>query len=339
MNSLERVTAAVQFQEVDRVPVIPQVFGHTAVLSGVPLDRYVRDGTALAQCQLNALERYGHDAVFAFMDTSVEAEALGCELKYRPGRYPVVARHAPWAKDDLAFPDTDPKRAGRMPEVLKALGILRHRLEGNTLVVGSVLGPFTLTCQLLGLESALFLAVDNPDRLERMLDFATEVAIGYGKAQLEAGAHLPMVFDPAASSDVLSPSLFRKLEYPRLKRIFSAFSEAGALANWLHIAGATRSILPLYPEIGAHIGNVDYCVNLELADRLSSLCLDGNIRSLSFVESTPAEIELEAALVLKRLGQRRGFILSSGCEIPPESKPENIEALVSATRRFQTVND
>jgi len=29
---------------------------------------------------------------------------------------------------------------------------------------------------------------------------------------------------------------------------------------------------------------------------------------------------------------RRGFILSAGCEIPPESRPENILAMVAATR-------
>ena len=38
MNSLERVSAAVNFRQTDRVPVIAQVFGHAAMLSGVSLD-------------------------------------------------------------------------------------------------------------------------------------------------------------------------------------------------------------------------------------------------------------------------------------------------------------
>ena len=82
MNSLERVNAAVNFKETDRVPVIAQVFGHAATLSGVPVSDYVRDGGTLAGCQLKALKRYGYDAVFSVMDVSVETEAAGSVLRY-----------------------------------------------------------------------------------------------------------------------------------------------------------------------------------------------------------------------------------------------------------------
>jgi uroporphyrinogen decarboxylase len=83
MNSLERIVAAVQFQATDRVPVIAQVFGHAATLSGISLEDYVRDGETLARCQLQAWQHYGYDAVFSVMDTNVETEALGSILKYR----------------------------------------------------------------------------------------------------------------------------------------------------------------------------------------------------------------------------------------------------------------
>src|SRR5262245_22579009 len=122
MNSFERVMAALEFRETDRAPVIAQVFGHAAVLAGVPLDEYVRDGEMLARCQLKALERFGYDAVFSVMDVNVEAESLGAVLRYRRNQYPVIEHHVlsggdRW--DGLAVPD--PQQAGRMPEMLKAL--------------------------------------------------------------------------------------------------------------------------------------------------------------------------------------------------------------------------
>ena len=92
MNSLERIKAAVSFGRPDRVPVIAQVFGHSAVLAGVPLIDYVKDGGQLAHCQLKALEHYGYDAVFALMDACVETEALGSSLVYREDMYPYVER-------------------------------------------------------------------------------------------------------------------------------------------------------------------------------------------------------------------------------------------------------
>ena len=207
MNSLQRIATAIALQKPDRVPVIAQVFGHAAALAGVPLDEYVRDGATLARCQLAAWKRYGYDAVFAVMDVNVETEAIGSILRYRPNQYPVVERYVLAQQGDasaLALPD--PQRAGRMPQMLQALGILRRELGDRVLVVGCVLGPLTLTVQLLGLETALYLAIDDAPRLERILDFSTEVLLRFGQAQIRSGAHLPLVFDPAASPAVVPPS-------------------------------------------------------------------------------------------------------------------------------------
>jgi uroporphyrinogen decarboxylase len=334
MNSLERVAAAIAFQPTDRVPVIAQVFGHAAALADVPLDDYVQNGEILARCQVAAWKRYGYDAVFSVMDVNVETEACGSALRYRKNQYPVIERHAlslESAWDGLAIPD--PEQAGRMPEMLKALGILRRELGRDVLVVGCVLGPFTLAAQLLGLETTLYLAIDDPARLERLMDFATDVIIGYGKAQLRAGAHLPVVFDPAASPAVIPSQFFREFEFPRLTRVFHALTDEGAAANWLHIAGPVQSILPYYAKAGVHIANFDYCVSVaEAENRLPTTCLDGNIKSLSFVEASPADIEAESRELLSGFGDRGGFVLSSGCEIPPESRPENIAAMVQAAR-------
>ena len=334
MNSLERIAATVKFQDTDRVPVIAQVFGHAASLAGVAVDDYVRDGETLARCQLNALKQYGYDAVFSVMDVSVETEAVGSVLQYRRNQYPTIERYALSREDDwTALPIPDPQKAGRMPEMLKALGILRQELGNETMVVGCVVGPFTLTTQLLGLETALYLAIDDPSRLERLMDFATEVIIRFGRSQLRAGAHLPIVFNPSASPDVIPPQFFREFELPRLQRVFQAFTGAGAVANWLHIAGPIGPILRYYPKAGVHIANFDYCVSaVEAVNELPATCLDGNIKSLMFVDGSPADIEAEALDLLRGFRERGGFILSSGCEIPPESVPENVAALVNAAR-------
>ncbi len=332
MNSLQRIAATIQFQETDRVPVIAQVFGHAARLSGVPLDDYVRDGETLAQCQLKALHQYGYDAVFSVMDVNVETEAAGSVLRYPENQYSVIERYAlstevDW--DGLAVPD--PLRDGRMPEMLKALTILRRELRDEVAVIGCILGPFTLATQLLGLEATLYLAVDDPLRLAQLMDFAAETVIQFGLAQLRAGAHLPLVFDPSASPAVIPPSFFREFELPRLQRVFQALSQAGAIANWLHIAGPAAPIMPYYARAGVHIANFDYTISADVAkSQLPLTCINGNIKSLLFVEGSPADVDIEAVNLLRAFGDRRGFILSSGCEIPPEAKPENVAALVKS---------
>jgi uroporphyrinogen decarboxylase len=335
MNSLDRVAAAVRLEPLDRVPVIAQVFGHAATLAGVALGDYVQDGELLARCQMTALERYDYDAVFALMDVNVETEALGSVLTYRTDGYPSVSNYALSGGaqlDKLELPD--PHKAGRMPELLKAASQLRRQVGDDVLVVGCVMGPMTLATQLLGMESALYLAVDEPEQFTRLLDFATEVAIRFGTAQLEAGVHLPMVFDPSSTPEVIPPQFYREFILPHLTRLFTAFKQAGSAANWLHTAGSALPIYPFFSQANVEIANMDFCVDPEEAMAvLPRICLDGNIKPWSFVAATPEEIAAESSLLLEQFADRGGFILSSGCEIPPEAKPENITAMVSAARR------
>lgn len=334
MNSLERIAASVKFQQVDRVPVIAQVFGHAAAQARAALSDYVQNGEILAECQLAALKRYGYDAVFSVMDVNVETEACGSMIKYSSGSYPTIEGYAISPDSDFSqITVPDPDRSGRMPEMLKALKIMRRELGDTTAVIGCVMGPFTLAAQLIGTENSLYMAIDHPRRLELLMDRATEIIIAFGTAQLKAGAHLPVVFDPAASPAVVPPAFFGEFEAPRLKRIFSALSSAGSMANWLHIAGPVSKILKYYPDAGVTLANFDYCVTpAEASGELPQTCFDGNIKPLMFVEGTPDEIKTEADALLEFFKDRGGFILSSGCEIPLESAPENIAAMVEAAR-------
>jgi uroporphyrinogen decarboxylase len=332
MNSIERIMATVAFDKPDRVAVLPQIFGHAAVSAGVPLTEYLCNGELLAHCQIQALQHYGHDAVFALMDTSVETEAVGSTLLFPAERYPHVDSYIlsdASGIDGLRLPN--PLTDGRMPELLKAAAILRREVGNDVMVIGCVLGPLTIALQLFGAEKTLYLAIDQPEQFARLLDFATQVSIDFGTAQIEAGVHLPLVFDPFASPDVIPPMFFREIELPHLRKVFNAFKGAGALTNWLHIAGPATPILPYYPDAGVDIANFDYCVNpLEAQKALPHTCLDGNLKPLSLVDATPDAIAEEASRLVQQFDQRGGFILSTGCEIPLEAKAESIAALVSA---------
>ena len=334
MKSIERIQATVNFEHADRLPVIAQVFGHTALIAGKTIHDYVTSGAELAKCQLTSLRRYGYDAVFAVMDVNVETEAMGSGLVYRSHNYPYVREFAFTKTTNLeAISIPDPHSAGRMPEILQALRIMRREAGDEVLVVGCVLGPMTLATQLVGMEEALYMAVDDPAAFERLLDFSTRVAIRFGAAQVDAGAHTPLVFDPSASRAVIPSSFFRELELPRLNKIFKAFGEAGASLGWIHIAGPLDSSLSIYRETGAKIFNFDYCVDPnDVLSVTPPLCFNGNIKSLDFETAEPEDIFEEAVRLKELFSPRGGFILSSGCEIPPGSRPENVAALVSAAR-------
>jgi uroporphyrinogen decarboxylase len=327
------------FEPCDHPPVIAQVFAHAAMASGRSVDEYLSSGAVAAASQIDARAHYRYDAVFAVLDLTLEAEAAGGEVQSHRGLYPTVIR--PPCAPDCDFPRMpvpDPGTAARLPMVLEMAERLRAACGDAALVVGLVQGPMTLAVQFLGMERALFLAADEPDRFLQLLDYTTSVAKAFGVAQLAAGAHLVLVFEPAACPEVVPLGLFREMIGPRLARLFAAFKQAGAMGNWLHIAGRAAPILPRYAALGVDIGNFDYCVEpqaLLAALGESRLCLDGNVKPLSFVTDSPADIEREAGHLLRVFDRRGGFILSSGCEIPPEAREPNVAALVRAAHAWK----
>jgi uroporphyrinogen decarboxylase len=334
MNSLETILSTVRMKRTDRVPVIPQVFGHAAVCNGVPLEKYLRNGTTLAECQIQAREKYGYDGVFALADVNVESEAMGSEIVYRDGLYPYIKRHVlsdANGVDEVKIPD--PTSDGRMPEVLEAIRITSEALGNEALVACALLGPFTLTCQLLGTERTLYMLADDMPLFLEFLNISERVAISYGEAQVKAGAHVPIMFDPGATPSVLPPRLFREIEAPSLSRIRLALAAAGAAGTWLHIAGGTDSIMSSCRSIGVQVVNFDYDVTPESAiSALPDVCLDGNVKSLSFCSGSPREVSQRSGGLLRAFEKRGGFILSSGCEIPLEANPECIHAMVETVR-------
>lgn len=208
---------------------------------------------------------------------------------------------------------------------------MRQERGDTTMITGCVLGPLNLACQLIGMEKALYLAVDETDAFTELLDFSTDLCIAYGIAQIEAGVHISLVFDVSASTEIIPAAFFREFEVPRLKKIFSHFKAAGAVANWLFVTGNIEPILPYLPEAGVDIANFDYCVSPEIIKQsLPNTCVNGNIKPLLFEHGDPEGIANTSRKLLNAFSARSGFILAAGCEIPIHAKSENIRAMVDA---------
>lgn len=334
MNSIQRVLDTVSFKKTDRVPVIAQIGGHSGIISGYSLMEYVKSGEIAARSQINALKKYGYDAVFAIFDACVETEAAGSTLRYKEGLYPCVIKYALDEKsdfDNLVVPD--PYKDGRMPELLKNVKILRNEVGNDTPVIGTVIGPMTVATQLIGIEKTLYLAIDHPELFEKLLEYSTKIVLGFAIAQLNEGAHTILIFDPSASGTLVPAGFYREFILPSHKKVFSALKKAGSAANWIHSAGNITDILEYYKQSDIRIVNFDWEMDPEVVkQKLPKICLDGNIKPLDFVQSTPQDIYDQAKKLLESFKDRGGFILSSGCEIPPEAKPENISALMDAVK-------
>ena len=78
---------------------------------------------------------------------------------------------------------------------------------------------------------------------------------------------------------------------------------------------------------------------LDIEEMLKALPSDrliiGNIDPVGVLRNgTPAKIKEETTKLLERCGKYKNFVLASGCDIPPLTPMENLEAFFEAAEEY-----
>lgn len=345
MNSYERFMAAASLQQPDCVPVAPYMGNFGAALSGTPIGTYCRSGKVMADAQYQAWERLGQDAVVAQSDNYYIAEGFGLEVDYHDDGTPTVRR--PLIQelrdiDGLTVPD--PRSDGRMPVYLEAISRLAERLKRQVIIRAPGTGPFALAGHLLGTEELLMeiaMLQGSPDpevesRLRRLLELTTEALIRFQKACIDAGADMVQAGDSSASLDLISPRIYEEWAFPYEKKFFDAlnpYARQHSAVTLLHICGNMTKVLEREADTGAMLIELDSKVNLAEAKRRigNRVCLIGNIEpSGVLLQGTPEVVRQACTNAIADAAEGGGFILGSGCEVPPFAPFENMATMVAA---------
>jgi uroporphyrinogen-III decarboxylase len=108
MEGLDLIKKAFALESVERVPWVPFVGVHGGHLTDTDAATYLKSTDELVRGISKAVEEYHPDGIPVVFDLQVEAEALGCELKWSGSGPPAVVSH-PLAEGtkltDLKFPD------------------------------------------------------------------------------------------------------------------------------------------------------------------------------------------------------------------------------------------
>jgi uroporphyrinogen decarboxylase len=336
MTSYERYVAVCELREPDRVPVSPFIMTFAARLIGVPYIDYCRSGEVMARAQLESIRRFGYDAVALGSDAVREAETVGASIFWQEDAVPATTEE-PFIKgrDDLKrLRLPDPVGDNRMHEQIKALKILRRELGDHEVVYAWVEAPFQESAMLRNINYFMVDLIEDPALVHELMRFSLEMELEFGLAQIEAGARLIGVGDAVAS--LTSPRHYEEFNFPYLAELISGLKKAGARVKY-HACGKTKALLPLFAQLEADIINLDTLVDLAEAKRVlgHKMCLKGNLDPTRIMlQGTPETVREAARQCIGTGGVNGGFILSPGCELPRDTPPENLEALVEAAKTY-----
>jgi len=350
ITSLERVRTACRHEAGDRVPAGPFTGFYAARMTGIPLGKYILDGTLIADAQIELQRQTGQDIVVTAADAYYLAEGFGLKVKYYDEALPTCEEPL---FTDLKAVDSlrplDPQRDGRMPVYLDAAQQLMKRVGERIAVRGTGTGPFSIAAYLYGMQNFLALLADieleeaEPEderRLHRLLEITTETSLAFLKAQAESGVHLIYLGDSLCSSEMISPSMYRRFAKPYHTRIFSELKDLcrrNGSFTLLHICGNNRPVLEDFADTGVDIIEIDQKLDLvwckqTVGDRVM---LIGNLDPAgTILHGTPDDVRRESLRCIDQAGAGGGFILGTGCFVPYDSPVENLQAMTDAAQEF-----
>jgi uroporphyrinogen decarboxylase len=162
--------------------------------------------------------------------------------------------------------------------------------------------------------------------MHTLLEKSATFLAGYVRAFRTAGSRGVIMAEPAAG--LLSPRGMSAFSSAYIKRI-AAESRDPAFTLLLHNCGARLLHLPAIRETG--LDTFHFGAPMDLAGALAQVPPDvvvcGNLDPTAvFVQSSPDEVALRTRQLLSDTANHRNFVISSGCDVPPNAPLASLEA-------------
>lgn len=330
MNSFERVMNRLQGKPVDRIPNLSIVMMFAAKELGVTYSQCCNDHRLLADAAFLCHERYGIDMVCAISDSLREAEGFGTEVVFPDEGVPYAAQMRLQKLSDIdTLKVIDPSHGRRMTDTVEAVRRMRQRAGNDVPVVGWIEGALAECCDLMDMQHVFINLLDEPEAMEQLIDICTQQGILFAKAQVEAGAHIMGIGDAATS--LIGPALYEEFVLPYQQRMIQAIHHMGVPVK-LHICGNIGPVMDLIAQTGADMVDCDFMVDMERAADIlpEGTCICGNFNPVEIMLQGTPEMVKAAVGKCKELGRRNHNFIAPGCEVPKDTPPENMLALLAA---------
>ena len=330
----DRMIAALKGQYTDRVPATVMFGPYVANLIDCNLIDFYFDAKMHAKAHINAYEIFKPDSITICGDVYLDAEAFGAEVEFFKDANPHLKNTILSDKsklDKLSIPD--PKEHNRLRWYLDVCGRLNSECKDVT-SGGGTTGPWTLAAYLRGIENLIFDTVDDPDFVHRLMRFTTEWSKIWTMAIRETGVGIGMG-EASASCSVISPKIYKAFIKPYHQELINYFKEKRLYIS-LHICGYIDPIMEDILDTGIAMISIDSPSSLQKLVELSQgrTTIMGNVPTPLFADGTNEEIEATAKECIEIAARGSKYILCSGCEIPLNSRKENIDYFMAAANKY-----
>ena len=272
-------------------------------------------------------------AIMGFMDLSVEAEAFGANIRFSEDEVPTVVGSIIKSEEDVINLKVPKVGAKRTQIYLDAMKKAKQEIKDCPVFAGCI-GPFSLAGRLLGVSEAMISCYDEPEMVHLVLKKATEFLINYLQAYKDLGIDGVFMAEPLAG--ILSPNLCDEFSSNYVKEIVSALDDDSFLVAYHNCGNNTLKMVDTILSTGCRLYHFGNAISIEQMLKLmpKDVMVMGNIDPVSLKDASKEDVIAATNALLEAVGDVDNFVISSGCDIPPLAKWENIDAFTKTAQEY-----
>ncbi|WP_338448808.1 uroporphyrinogen decarboxylase family protein [Niallia oryzisoli] len=182
MNRKEFVQKFFKGRAVSRPPFIPLLGSFLTKVNQVSVEELLNDSSTLASSIVNTQQLLGYDSLTLPIDTSVECEAFGAQLRWEDKEMPAVDSQLSLS-DPLDHSDFSMK--GRIPILIETVNRLVKVNGKDYSVFATVTGPLTILKNLYGEDVFSNKTEDIVDKLEVISQGLIQMIKSFGDEKVD----------------------------------------------------------------------------------------------------------------------------------------------------------
>ncbi|KGO12350.1 methylcobamide--CoM methyltransferase [Clostridium botulinum] len=338
MTPKERVVAFSKGEEIDRIICIPDMGVTMAPFIGVTARDYYHSAQLMADLEIALFKRLHHDGVSISTSLRGVAEAMGAKVGYPEYGISYLIEPAINSIDEIeSLKVVDPLKDGNLPTLLEAIRLTRDALMHKVDVGAAMSGPFSVAASVVGTENLLKWMIKYPKKVHTLMDIVAESNNRYIEEVAKLGVSIGFA-DPVSSTSLISPKQFREFSLPALKKNINKIKEKTGGAPAIHICGNSKEIWEDVVNAGISNFSIDNAEDLEEAKNIMGdrVVITGNVPPVDVVYRGNKEAIFKSVkeCIKKGHDSKKGYILSTGCQIPMHTPIENIEMFMEAGKTY-----
>lgn len=367
MSATQRITAAVQLREVDRVPTAPIIGQFALRHTGFPQSAAYRDPAASTQALMDTFESLGgYDGVmqpcfvwpyYSWRISSAPTpmlmagqgagnddhlQAAEQEIMTLQDYDTIIARGWNGFCEELL-----PRVTGKSIERLDARQkrLLQYFMDdlkswqrfGAPVMHGATTCDPTMIlslCRTLtGFTTDLY---RHPDKVQAAMDAMVGDLIDNVINNIKV-TRIPWVFFPLerGSGAIYPLKIFERFGFPYIRKMVHAFAAEG-YTTILHFDTDWTLNMPYLLDLpeGRCICELDSTTDIFKAKEIlkDHMCIMGDVPASLLALGTTEEVTAYCERLIDNVGIDGGFILSTGCECPVDAKFENVKAMLDSVK-------